>query len=108
MKKNKLTLKNVNDFLKGKPWVINAFESGIFSTHSRALSSSSNNDFDNTLTLEPQSTSSPIKSIQEKRLKGLLPKQLLQKLSILLAQVKTGNTYETILNEIEQIVYLLY
>ena len=41
-------------------------------------------------------------------LKILSPKQMLQRLQIALAQVKAGNTYENLLNEIRQIIYSLY
>ena len=41
-------------------------------------------------------------------LKILTPKQMLQRLSIALAQVKAGNNSENLLNEIRQIVYSLY
>ena len=41
-------------------------------------------------------------------LKILTPKQMLQILSILLAQVKAGNNSEGLLSEIRQIVYSLY
>ena len=41
-------------------------------------------------------------------LKILTPKQMLQRLPIALAQVKTGNNLESLLNEIRQIVYSLY
>ena len=40
--------------------------------------------------------------------KILTPKQLLQRLLIALAQVKTGNNSENLLNEIQKIIYLLY
>ena len=43
-----------------------------------------------------------------KGLKVLTPKQMLQRLPIALAQVKTGNNSESLLNEIRQIVYSLY
>ena len=43
-----------------------------------------------------------------KGLKILTPKQMLQRLSIALAQVKAGNNSESLLNEIRQIVYSLY
>ena len=43
-----------------------------------------------------------------KRLKILTPKQMLQRLPIALAQVKTGNNSENLLNEVTQIVYSLY
>ena len=41
-------------------------------------------------------------------LKTLTPKQMFQRLSIALAQVKAGNTPENLLNEIRQIIYSLY
>ena len=41
-------------------------------------------------------------------LKILAPKQMLQRLPIALAQVKAGNNFESLLNEIRQIVYSLY
>ena len=41
-------------------------------------------------------------------LKILITKQLLQRLSIALAEVKAGNNSESVLNEIRQIVYSLY
>ena len=49
----------------------------------------------------------PIKEKQGKQGKGLKilhPKQMLQRLPIALAQVKAGNTYENLLNEIIQII----
>ena len=41
-------------------------------------------------------------------LKILTPKQMLQRLPIALAQVKSGNTSENFLNEIRQVTYFLY
>ena len=41
-------------------------------------------------------------------LKILTSKQMLKRLQIALAQVKAGNTSETLLNEICQIIYYLY
>ena len=41
-------------------------------------------------------------------LKILTPKQMLQRLPIVLAQVKAGNYSESLVNEIRQIVYSLY
>ena len=38
----------------------------------------------------------------------LTPKQILQRLSIALAQIKAGNNSKSLLNEIRQIVYSLY
>ena len=41
----------------------------------------------------------------DSNLKILMPKQILQRLSIALAQVKAGNTSENLLDEIRQIIY---
>ena len=46
--------------------------------------------------------------ISGKGLKILAPKQLLQRLPIALAQVKTGNNSENLLNKIRQSFYSLY
>ena len=43
-----------------------------------------------------------------KGLKILTPKQMLQRLPIALAQVKSGNDSQNLLNEIRQIIYSLY
>ena len=48
------------------------------------------------------------KKTSGKGLKILTPKQMFQRLPIALAQVKTGNNSENVLNEIRQIVYSLY
>ena len=45
---------------------------------------------------------------KRKGLKTLIPKQMLQRLPIALAQVKAGNNSESLLNKIRQIVYSLY
>ena len=41
-------------------------------------------------------------------LKILTPKQMLQRLPIVIAQVKADNNSESLLNEIRQIIYSLY
>ena len=48
-----------------------------------------------------------LKVTKETRLKILTPKQMLQRLPIVPAQVKAGNNSESLLNEIRQIVYSL-
>ena len=48
------------------------------------------------------------KQNEGKGLKILTPKQMLQRLSIALAQVKVGNNSESLSYEIRQIVYSLY
>ena len=45
------------------------------------------------------------KTKQGTEIKILTPKKMLQRLPITLAQVKEGNTSESLLNEIRQIVY---
>ena len=78
---------SVNALYEGRELTLNAFRNGIF----------------------------PIKSTQGKgrpsdlamRLKILTPKQMLQRLPIALTQVKAGNTFENLLNDIRQIIYSL-
>ena len=48
------------------------------------------------------------KTIHGKGIKILTPKQMLQRLPIVFAQVKAGNGSENLLNEICQIIYSLY
>ena len=40
--------------------------------------------------------------------KILIPKEMLQRLQIAIAQVKAGNTSKILLNEIRQIIYCFY
>ena len=47
------------------------------------------------------------KAFDHKRIKILAPKQILQRLTIALAQVKAGNTSENFINKIRQIIYSL-
>ena len=70
----------LNALYEGRELTLNAFRSGIF----------------------------PIKATQRHGLKILSPKQMLQRLSIALALVKSGNTSENLLNEIRQIIYSPY
>ena len=71
---------SVSALYEGRELTLNTFRSGIFS----------------------------IKEKQGNGLKMLTPKQILQGLSIALAQVKAGNISENLLNEIRQIIYSLY
>ena len=48
------------------------------------------------------------KATKGTRLKILIPRKMLQRLPIALAQVKAGNNSESLLNEIRQVVYSLY
>ena len=50
----------------------------------------------------------PIKPTKGEGLKILTHKQILQRLPIAPIQVKAGNTFENLLNEISQIIYSLY
>ena len=49
-----------------------------------------------------------IKATQGKELKLSTTKQMVQRLPIVLPQVKAGKTFENLLNEIRQIIYSLY
>ena len=81
IRKNRNTFNSISVYYEGWELILNAVRSGIF----------------------------PIKATKSNlRLKILRPKQMLQRLPILLAQVNTGNTSENLLNEIRQIIYLLY
>ena len=48
------------------------------------------------------------KATERKGLKILTPKQMPQRLTIALGQMKAGNNSQSLLNEIMQIVYSLY
>ena len=48
------------------------------------------------------------KTTKRTELKTLTPKQMLERLPIALAQVKSGNNLQSLLNEIRKIVYSLY
>ena len=48
------------------------------------------------------------KIFDRKRIKVLTPKQMLQRLSKALVQIKAGNTSENLLNEMRQIIYSLH
>ena len=50
----------------------------------------------------------PLKPSQGKGLKILTPKQMIQRSTIALVQLKVGSTSENVLNEIGQIIYSLY
>ena len=82
-------IKNLNKFYSSREEVINLFR-----------------DF--TEMLSDANYSAKQNETKGTRLKILTPKQMLQRLSIALAQVKAGNNSENLLNEIRQIVYSLY
>ena len=80
-------LKDLYNFFEGKEKVLDAFESKIFSIKSKG---------------------SRILNPDHSKLKILTHKKMFQRLPIALAQVKTGSSSESLLNEIRQIVYSLY
>ena len=61
-----------------------------------------------TFPIKFKGTGFPHKVLDHSSLKILTPKQMLQRLSTVLAKVKMGNTSENWLNKIQQIVYYLY
>ena len=86
-KEKKDVLTNLHKFFEGREKVLNAFDSKIFPIKTKGTGY---------LESEPCS------------FKILIPNQMLKRLPIALAQVKTGNNLETLLNEIRQIVYSSY
>ena len=85
-KKKKITLKNTIILINGRHGILNAFECEMFPKGKQVKER---------------------RSILDKQLRILTPKQI-QRLPIALAQVKAGNTYENLLNEVQQIIYSLY
>ena len=73
-------------FFEAREIFLGGFDSKIFSVKSKGLGIL-NND--------------------RSKLKILTPKQMLQRLSIALAQIEAGSNSESLLNEIRQIVYYL-
>ena len=86
-KKKKDVLTNLYKFFEGREKVLNAFDSKIFPIKTKG-----------TVYLESEPSS----------FKKLTPNRMLKRLPITLAQVKSGNNSESLLNEIRQIVYSLY
>ena len=83
----KIVTKNLRNFLKAREMVLNGFRSKIFLT---------------------KSTGTGLFNTDNSKLKILTPKQMLQRLPIVLAQVKAGSNSENLLNEILQIINSLY
>ena len=83
------TIKNVKNLYDSRQKIIDLFNS-YSKIRSEALYESKQNE------------------TEGKGLKVLTPKQMIQRLPIVLAQVKAGNNSEDLLNEIRQIVYSLY
>ena len=74
-------------FFEGRERVLDAFESKLFLKKSKGAG---------------------FLNLDRSKLKILTPTQMLQRLPIALAQVKAGDSSESLLNEIRQIVYSLY
>ena len=72
-------LENLYNFFEGREKILDAFESKIFSTKSKVAG---------------------FLNLDRSKLKILTPKQMLQRLPIVLAQVKAGNNSGSLLNEI--------
>ena len=81
-------LNSVTSLVQGREAVLTAFKSGIFR--------------------KPEESQEGKGANEGERIKILTPNQMLKRLPIALAQVKTGNNSESLLNEIRQIVYSLY
>ena len=79
-------LNSVGALAKGREVMFNAFRSGIFHRLKESQEGEGANE----------------------QLKILTPNQMLKRLPIALAQVKSGNNSESLLNEMRQIVYSLY
>ena len=77
----------MSNFYNGRKKVINAFNSKIFPIKTK--------------------DTGYLKS-KPSNFKILTPNQMLKRLPIALAQIKTGNNSESLLNEIRQIAYSLY
>ena len=82
------TLETLKALYIGRQKVLETFQSGIFPKNKTEGTGFSDH--------------------RQSNLKILTPKQMLQRLPIVLAQVKAGNTSENLLNEIRQIVYSPY
>ena len=82
-------LKNLYGLFEGRETILDASESKIFP-------------------IKIEGTGVSDKVSDHSNLKLLVPKQMLQRLPIALAQVKTGNTPDNLLNEMRQVIYSLY
>ena len=82
-----IVLENLYNFFESREKILDAFEGKIFSTKSKGVG---------------------FLNLVRSKLKILMPKEMLQRLPIALAQIKAGNNSEILLNEIRQIIYSLY
>ena len=82
-----IVLKNLYKFFEAREMLLDGFDSKIFFIKSK---------------------DSSLLNTDHSKLKILTSKQILQRLSIALSQVKAGNNSKSLLNEIRQVVYSLY
>ena len=105
--KKTLTLKSAIILLNGRQEALNAFESGIFPKGKQGKGPISVLDFVACIESCPTVRSLTVSSWYT-NMNIYTPKQIFERLTIALAQVKADNTSENLLNEIRQIIYSLY
>ena len=100
--KKQNTFDSVNVLYEGRELTLNSFRSGKFpikSTQGKGC---------HICWLRVLWTYPDSKAFDRTQLKILTPKQMLQRLPMITAQVKARNTSENLLNEMRQIIYSLY
>ena len=100
--KKQNTFDSANVLYEGRELTLNSFRSGIFpikSTQGKGC---------HICQLRVLWTYPDRKAFDRTQLKILTPKQMLQRLPMVTAQVKARNTSENLLNEMRQIIYSLY
>ena len=98
-RKKTLIFGNPRGLCRQRQKVLNTFESGIFPIEKQVQGKG-------IIGMLPRV--SDCKVSDHSHLKVLTPSQILQRLTIALAQVIAGNTSENLLNEIHQIIHSLY
>ena len=93
-------LNSVTGLLRGREAVLTAFKIGIYQVSKKSQEGKGANEMSRMNASEGAN--------EGERIQILTPNQMLKRLPIGLAQVKTGNNSESLLNEIIQIVYSLY
>ena len=126
--KNQININEKNDTIKSsrklffiRENIIRAFKRGIFpyidgfkmekeSDEESATKSDENDEIDTTdmPDLETEESATVRRNQQGRGLKILTPNQMLSRLPISLAQLKSGNNSEKLKNEIMQLMYSLY
>ena len=103
-KKTALTSENTLRLLREKQKVFNVIENEL----SKKNKKQKNNNKQTPGKVFPLDLAHVAPITDSKHLKVLTPKQILQRLAIALAQVKSAKTSENFLNEISRIIYSLY